>query len=465
MIKTLHMNDEQYEWLLTIYYIPYIIFQVLLITYKFARASILMSGFVLLWGIAAMLQAAAFNWQGMMAARFFIGLSEAGFCAGIALYLSFFYAREEIGRRFASFVVGSAFASAVGGSLAYAIQSQEKHMSIDSWRVLFLVEAAPTALMSLLLLFILPDSIQTARFLNEDERNIAEARLYRSVLDKMERIERIHSIDRKSNVGRIIASHFDMRNGLEALRDPISYLNAAMLFLINVGFSAVPVYLPQILNDMGYTRLRAQAFSAPPYAASFLLALLITYIADKTHRRYIYLTSMNVLGIIGYLILATAKNNHVRYSAIWLVVLGLFPSIPLLYSWLLVNTNGESKKGVKLVIFGTIGQCGPLLGTRLFPASEKPYYRRGMFVNAALLIAGVVVQTVAVLYLFWWNKRKQQFFNAVKEQQTATADPLRPLRFERRIDLNTKAGQDEMHMRRQDIALYGEQSIYYTYQL
>lgn len=115
-------------------YISYITCQCLLIGYKLVPPSKFMGCCVTIWGIAAILQGAAFNWSGLMAARFFIGMSEAGYGTGVALYLSFFYPRDEIGVRFAGFVVGSTIASAIAGSIAYGLQSA--HASIDSWRLI-----------------------------------------------------------------------------------------------------------------------------------------------------------------------------------------------------------------------------------------------------------------------------------------------------------------------------------------
>lgn len=49
------------------------------------------------------------------------------------------------------------------------------------------------------------------------------------------------------------------------VQDPLSYLMAILLFLINTGFSSIPVYLPTILADMGNSSINAQGLSAPPY--------------------------------------------------------------------------------------------------------------------------------------------------------------------------------------------------------
>ncbi len=101
-------------------------------------------------------------------------------------------------------------------------------------------------------------------------------------------------------------------------------------------------------------------------------------------------TVLLIVGAIGYLMLACLKSTAARYVGIWLIINGLFPFIPILYMWLMANQMSESKKGLGLVIFATIGQCGPLLGTHLFPSKDQPYYVKGTATSAGLLLFGVV---------------------------------------------------------------------------
>ncbi|PWN33184.1 MFS general substrate transporter [Meira miltonrushii] len=470
MTADLHISDSQYEWLLTVFYIGYIVFQFLLICYKFIKPSRFMGTCVFFWGVAAILQATAFNWSGLMATRFFMALFEAGYGTGVALYLSFFYPRHEIGYRFAWFVVGSAVASAIAGSVAYGIQSAT--VSIANWRLIFLVEAGPTVILGVALFFFLPDSIQSSKFLTPYEREVAEARLYRAKIDQRNAIENEKTNKNASLLQRIkhaLNTQFNFKNGADALKDPVSYINAVLLFIVNNGFASIPVYLPTILSQMGYTALRAQAFSAPPYAVAFVLAVILSYAADRLRTRGVLIMIMTAVGLTGYFMLATIEDNHTRYAGVWLVVLGLFTFIPLCYSWLITNSAGESKRGIALVIFGTIGQCSPLLGTRLFPATEAPYYRKGMYVSAGLLVAGFVIEGLAIVYFYSINRAKDKAFKqsaSSKEEQDGEVTPTeRPLQYQFKIDTKTEEGRQEQHLRYLDIAENREKSIYFRYSL
>ncbi len=149
-------------------------------------------------GIASTLQAAAFNWPGMMVCRVFMAIAEAGYGPGLPYLLSFFYLRGEIGKRIGVFLSASreyilnfglmvvshadsfsALANCFAGALAYGVTSG--HPALASWRILFMVEGLPTILLAFIALFFMPDSPDKARFLNAEEKDVAKARAVRQV--------------------------------------------------------------------------------------------------------------------------------------------------------------------------------------------------------------------------------------------------------------------------------------------
>ena len=115
----------------------------------------------------------------MMALRFFLGVTEAGYGPGIPYLLSFFYLRKELGFRAGLFVSAAPLANTFSGALAYGITSG--HAALAPWRLLFLVEGLPTIAMAAVAFFFLPDSPETARFLTEEEKQAAKARCVRQV--------------------------------------------------------------------------------------------------------------------------------------------------------------------------------------------------------------------------------------------------------------------------------------------
>lgn len=94
------------------------------------------------WGSMSMLQAATTNFAGIMTLRFLVGAFEAGFVPAVALYMTFFYHRGEMGLRYGLFISFSPLASCFASALAYGLVHAKT--SIHNWKLLFLVGKYPT---------------------------------------------------------------------------------------------------------------------------------------------------------------------------------------------------------------------------------------------------------------------------------------------------------------------------------
>ncbi|KAI1748610.1 major facilitator superfamily domain-containing protein [Xylaria castorea] len=146
MGRDLGLSDDQYQWLLTIFYIPYIVFEWTALMWKVVPPHWWAFACVLAWGTASTLQATAYNWSGLLASRFFLATAEASFAPGIPYLLSFFYKRSELGIRCGFYVSAAPLATTFAGALAYGITSG--HPAIANWRLLFIVEGIPSVLLA-----------------------------------------------------------------------------------------------------------------------------------------------------------------------------------------------------------------------------------------------------------------------------------------------------------------------------
>ncbi|RFU26658.1 hypothetical protein B7463_g9683, partial [Scytalidium lignicola] len=396
MQTDLNLSSDNYQWLLTIFYISYIVFEWFALMWKVVPPHMWAAFCVVGWGTVATLQAATFSFSGMMAVRFFLGLFEAGFGPGIPYLLSFFYLRHEIGVRIGVFLSAAPLATCFAGALAYGITSGSGH-PVANWRVLFMVEGLPTFVVGIATWFLMPDSANTAKFLTEEERVVARARGVRQVGD-----EEAH------RVGHIRRKHIGV-----ALLDLKNWLTALMYFSCNVSFASLPVFLPTILDEMGFSAIQAQGLSAPPYFLSFLIVIASTYIADRTQQRGLTIIILSIVGAIGYIMLATTSRTGPRYTGVFLAAAGIFPCIGNILPWVLNNQGSDTKRGTGIAILNIVGQCGPLLGTHIYPGNQGPYYREGMWICAAfMLFNGFLALTLRTL-LVWENKKLDAKYGAV----------------------------------------------------
>ncbi|KAK9476578.1 major facilitator superfamily domain-containing protein [Lipomyces japonicus] len=404
LLKDLNMSDAQFSWLLTIFYIPYILFEWCALLWKVFPANYYVFSVVFFWGTISILQSVAKNWAGMMALRFFLGLAEAAYGPGIPFFLSFFYKRHEVPLRSGIFLSCAPLANAFAGALAYGITSGHTH--IHNWQLLFIVEGAPTILMSFVALFFLPNSAPTARFFNEREKEIATARL---------------AVQTGSTTVKL---GLDFKQIREALLEPRSWIIALMYFCINVSFSSLSVFMPTILEQMGYTSVHAQGMSAPPYVFAFLCTVTATFLASKFQWRSAIIIPAAATSAVGYLLLAVVSTVGVRYFALFICAAGMFCSVAVIMPWAVDNQGTDSKKGTGMFLLNLIGQCGPILGTRMFPSSDSPRYFRGMWVCFGCLVAVMALAIINRLYLQFLNHRLDKRWGKVEEQRAEEIDEV-----------------------------------------
>ncbi|KAH9807361.1 MFS general substrate transporter [Teratosphaeria destructans] len=401
--RDLGLDSAQYDWLLTSFYIAYVLFAFGILGWKIFPPHIWCAFVVFGWGVVATAQAGTRSWSGMMACRFLMGAFEHSFGPGIIYFFSLFYVRREVGLRCGLFLAAAPLASCFSGALAYGITSG--HASLASWRVLFLAEGLPPIFMAVVTFFALPDSTQKAWFLSEAEKRLALAR----------------GIRQSGQAEPIGASAFSFKELLQTFRDPKALCLGLINFSLSVSVSSLPVFLPTILEDMGFSGINAQGLSAPPYALACIVTLVTCWIADKTQQRGLTIMAMSLVGAIGYIMLVASKSVGVRYAGTFFATAGIFPALANMTSWVINNQGSDTRRGAGMVILGLVGQCGTLLGTRLYPSSDGPYFIRGSSICAAFLGFAMLLTLLLRTALSWQNKKLDEQYGTLEEQDANIA--------------------------------------------
>ena len=145
--------------------------------YRVVPIHIYMSLCVASWSIIASLQAIAGSFTSMVILRALLGIGEAAFSPGVPFLLSFFFKRDELALRTGLFISAAPLATSFAGSLAWVITKLGKESPIAAWRLLFLVEGFPSIIVAVVVWFRIPDSPETARFLNRRQKKVAKLRL------------------------------------------------------------------------------------------------------------------------------------------------------------------------------------------------------------------------------------------------------------------------------------------------
>lgn len=132
----------------------------------------------------------------------------------------------------------------------------------------------------------------------------------------------------------------------------------------NIAFSSMPVFLPTILQQMGYTDINAQGLSAPVFLVAFVVMLLIARASDKLKTRSTFVCFAALLSCSGYLLIAAGGYYHwperIRYACLYAATSGFFSVITIVITWTMNNQETNASKGVGMTILNVIGQCGEI---------------------------------------------------------------------------------------------------------
>ena len=147
-----------------------------------------------------------------MALRVLVGACEAAIVPCLQLILPMWYTVNEQTSRFVLWYTGLGLGQILGGLLSFAFQHMhDPHFA--SWKAMFILLGVLSALTGCLMLFLIPDTPMTARFLSETEKT--------AVLQKVQ-----------ANKIGVWVRKVDWTQLLELAGDPQIYLLVLIIILV-----------------------------------------------------------------------------------------------------------------------------------------------------------------------------------------------------------------------------------------
>lgn len=377
----LGLSTPQYNMTLTIFFISYSVFEPLTnIMLKRLRPSVFIPLIMVTWGISMLSMGFVKNYGGLLTARWFLGLCEAGLFPGINYYLSCWYKRSEFGVRAAIFFSAAAVSGSFGGLLAAAIELLDGKRGYRGWAWIFIVEGALTVVLGFISFFMVHDFPDAARFL--------------SPADRVRVIRRL-KLDQQSSAGH---EEFQTTYLWAALRDWKMWVGMAIYMGCDMPLYAFSLFLPSIIVNLGWggTVVHSQLMSVPPYAAAAILTITIGYVADRTRARGLCNILTSLLGVVGFSMLIGSSSPGVQYAGTFLAALGIYPCIANTITWVANNTEGVYKRGVVLGFVIGWGNLNGIVSSNIYFAPPRYFAGHGvvMAYMVVFLFGGSVLMTV-----------------------------------------------------------------------
>lgn len=238
-----------------------------------------------------------------------------------------FYRRGELARRLAIFYAASNIASAFGGLLSFGVFHIHSG-SLANWRYLFVIEGACSMLFAVFAFWVLPFNAQSAKFLTEEEKQLA---FYRIQVDS----------------SSIVNEPFNLRSALGIFKQPTSWFILLIEMCLGVPLQSVSLFLPVIINQLGYSTVKTNLYTVAPNVTGAVMLLILAFASDYTRLRFPFVAAGFAFTCIGFIIFAAVSLEtqiHVAYFACFMMTWGTSAPSVILDVWYNNNIADENKR-------------------------------------------------------------------------------------------------------------------------
>jgi len=199
--------------------------------------------------------------------RFLLGVAEAGFAPGVILYITYWFPSARRSKVMGLFFMAIPLASIVGAPLSGWIMERFAGMhGLSGWQWLFALEALPSLLLGIAILFYLDDSIEAAKWLTPEEKAV----LQRNIASE--------------NSGKV--AHHTVG---AFLSDRRLWLLTGVYFCIVMGQYGITFWLPAIVRNAGVGGVGAIGWlAAIPYLVALVCLPLVGRNSDRTGARRLH---------------------------------------------------------------------------------------------------------------------------------------------------------------------------------
>lgn len=381
---------NQYSTVASIFYFGYLLGEfVCLFVIPKVKIGKFVSVSLFFWGALLMCMAACNSFGSLAAVRFLLGIFEAAILPSFIIISSTWWTKSEQPLR--STLYFNTLAGILGGIFGHCIGLIKGKLS--SWRYIFLIYGAVTVLYSIILFFILPDSIDSAWFLNKKEKKIAMLRV----------------IDNQAGNGHK-KSDFKIKQVWESLLDPKYWVVVAFIICQSITNAGITNFNPLIIQGFGFSALKTTLMATPQAAVAMGGGIIVTALCIWIENIRCLLWILSCLPALAGSIMVNKLNpREQRNASLAGVYLMGFYNVPwcLMLALTSSNNTGTTKKTFISVSVAIWYAVGNIIGPYFFKSSEAPYYHMGIH---AMEASFCIMACTGFLYLIcvkYQNKQKK----------------------------------------------------------
>lgn len=369
LITDLDLSGHQFSWLTSCFYLaqlvsewPFIYLMSRLPIAKFVGCTII------IWGAICMCLAAPNNFAGFAAVRSLLGFAEGAVSPAFITITSIWYKKEEHPLRVGMWVTCNGLAQIVGSLMMYGIGENLSHLSIQPWRLMFLVCGAITIFAGMLFYMAMPAGPDSAWFLSADEKVVAARRLASQ-----------HDGGDKTT--------FSWEQFREACLD-LKTFHVFMFGLLVTMCSPVLTFASLVIKNLGYTPSQTLLYGSPSGAVQIVFIWVgVAGCWLYPNRRNLVVLLLSIVPLVGCILLKVLP-----VSAGWSVIVAswlasvISAQFSILMSLSASNVRGNTKKAFVNAVFFVGYSTGCIAAPQLW--TQPPRYSAGVI--CALVDWGLV---------------------------------------------------------------------------
>ncbi|MDP9153343.1 MAG: MFS transporter [Pseudomonadota bacterium] len=375
MASDLGFSDAVYGFGAGIFYLAYAIFEVpsnLIMHRVGARRWI--ARIAVSWGLVSMCMLFVRTPASFYALRLLLGMAECGLFPGIILYLTYWYPAHRRGRIVALFMAALPISGLVGGPLSGWIMQRFAGMSgLHGWQWLFFIEALPAVAIGVVIWFVLPDRVNDARWLTDDQKRVIARNIATENAEK------------------------PSANTSSVFTNPRIWLMSLMLFAFATGNMGISFWLPTIVQRAGHgSSLSVGLLTAIPYAFAAVAMIALSMSSDKRRERRWHLALPAFAGA-ALLALSTVWSNDLTMTIVTMTAASMcvFAVAPLLWAQPTALLSG-SAAAAGIAMISSLGNLAGLFSPSLFGYLTVRTHSTsaGMFLLAGFMLLGGLLSLV-----------------------------------------------------------------------
>ncbi|KAF9430264.1 hypothetical protein BGZ76_000901 [Entomortierella beljakovae] len=357
-----------------------------------------------LWGLSTAAQFFLKDRVTFLICRCLVGMFEAGYIPGIAVYLTSYYKRGEMAVRLSIFWSTLAIANSVSGVLAYGILHMRGVAGRAGWAWLFLFEGLATIVIGLFSFFILPEGPTTTKggfrihgYLTDRQEQIAVTRL-------------IRDDPTKADTKKSVVSRTEM---FKALTSPKIWPNILIGFLGLLPFSPLTILSPLIIKslNLGVAPLVSNLLVIPGYAISLSIMTFVSWSSDKHNERAFHgavASAYYAACILALAALPEGTSGLSLYFALIFAMGGQTCWHPVNAAWIAGNTAPVGKRSIALAMYIIAVNACDMVSVNMFRDADAPRFFTAFWILFGALLLTIVLFIFQRYHLMWINKRREE---------------------------------------------------------